>query len=64
MTCGTVGLFLQDHKQYEDYIVFIGTKSPVHHTTFMCAMDDSMETFLSRREVEPTPNGTSKNGTN
>ncbi len=55
--------FLQDHKQYEDYIMFIGTKSPVHHTTFMCAMDDSMETFLNSREIEPTPNGTS-NGTN
>jgi len=27
---------------------FTGTKSPVHHTTFMKALDDSMETFMNQ----------------
>jgi len=26
---------------------FTGTKSPIHHTTFMKALDDSMETFMN-----------------
>ncbi|KAJ7377844.1 hypothetical protein OS493_026414 [Desmophyllum pertusum] len=29
---------------------FTGTKSPIHHTTFMEALDDSMQTFLATKQ--------------
>jgi len=47
-----------EHHKDEDIITyrdksfaskFTGTPSPVHHTTFMKALDDSMETFLNKK---------------
>ena len=29
---------------------FTGVKSPIHHTTFMEALDDSMETFFNAKQ--------------
>ena len=28
------------------YIYFPGTQSPIHHTNFMYALDDSLDTFM------------------
>jgi len=43
---------IQDVLSYRDQSFaskFTGTKSPVHHTTFMKALDDTMDTFMNQK---------------
>merc|ERR1711874_805958 len=46
----------QDVKTYRDQSFaskFTGVQSPIHHTTFMSALDDSLETFMYQTEDKP-----------
>jgi len=36
---------------------FTGQKAPIHHTSFMKALDDSMETFMNKKQANGHSNG-------
>ena len=49
----TNGVFkecLRHSAEHCKIMIYSGTPSPVHHTTFMKALDDSMETFLNQKQ--------------